>query len=90
VPNQRSRRSAKVADKSRILSEEKERIYKRLFLYLRYGTIYLWMYFTLKLFFLWGPLGIGVRKVLEVGSQFGTVNVTIGAILNFILVIYLS
>jgi len=80
----------KIADKSLILSEEKESIYKWLFRYLRYGTIYLWIYFTLKLFYLWGPLTEGVRKVLDLGYHTDTANLSIGSILNFILVIYLS
>lgn len=80
----------KVAGWSRIITENKEKIYKWLFRYLRYGTIILWIYFTLKFFLLWGPLTEGIRKVLELGHQFGSVNMTVGGILSFILIIFLS
>jgi len=80
----------RVADRSLIMRANKGIVYKWLFRNLRFGTILLWMYFTLKLFYLWGPINEGVRKVLDLGYQFGEVNMTIGAILNFILVIYLS
>lgn len=80
----------KVADRSRIIKQYKEKIYKWLFRYLRLGTVYLWIYFTLKLFYLWRPLMDGARNILDLGYQFGPVYITIGAVLSFLLVIYLS
>ncbi len=80
----------KSADKSRILKEHKESIYKWLFRNLRIGTVILWAYYTLRLFYLWIPFKDGVNKVLDLGYEFGTVNMSIRDILSFILVIYLS
>lgn len=80
----------KAADQSLILKQNKEKIFKRLFRYLRIGTIFLWGFYTLRYFYLWDPLITGIKKVLDLGYPFGELNMTIGGILSFLLVVYLS
>jgi len=78
------------ADKSLILKDSKESIYKWLFRNLRVGAGILWMIYTLRFFFLWDPFLRGVNKVLDIGYVFGAVNISIRDILSFLLVVYLS
>ena len=80
----------KAADKSLLIKENKDRIYKWLFRNLRVGTVFLWAIFTLKFFFLLSPLTEGLKKVLDLGYEFGSLTMTIRDILSFILVVYLS
>jgi small-conductance mechanosensitive channel len=80
----------KAADKSRVLLEGKERIYKWLYRNLRIGTAILWIFYTMKLFYLWNPFIAGVQKVLDIGYEFGELSLSIRDILSFVLVIYLS
>ena len=49
----------KVAEKSLVLKENKERIYKWLFRNLRFGTALLWIYYTMRFFYLWDPFILG-------------------------------
>ena len=78
------------ADKSLILKDNKMGLYKWLFRYLRIGVVILWTIYTLRFFYLWEPFLTGVKKVLDLGYEFGTVNLSIRGILSFALVIYLS
>ena len=80
----------KSADKSLILKENKKNIYKWLFRNLRVGAIFLWVFYTLHFFFLWDPFVAGIKKVLDIGYEFGELTLTIGNILSFVLVVYLS
>ena len=78
------------ADKSLILKDNKKGLYKWLFRYLRIGVVILWAIYTLRFFYLWDPFLTGVNKVLDLGYEFGTVNLSIRGILSFVLVVYLS
>ena len=80
----------KSADKSLILRESKEKVFKWLYRNIRVGAVILWLYYTLRLFFLWDPFIVGAKKVLDIGYEFGSLALSIGDILSFILVIYLS
>ncbi len=79
-----------LADKSLILKENKDKIYKWLFRNLRIGTVLLWAFFTLEFFYLWAPLINGVNGVLDLGYSTGNLTMTIRDILSFALVVYLS
>jgi potassium efflux system protein len=78
------------ADKSLILKDNKEPLYKWLFRYLRIGVVILWTIYTLRFFYLWDPFLTGVNKVLDLGYEFGAVSLSIRGILSFVLVVYLS
>ena len=80
----------KVAEKSLVLKENKERVYKWLFRNLRFGTALLWIYYTMGFFYLWDPFIRGMNKVLDIGYAFGELNVSIRDLLSFVLVVYLS
>ena len=80
----------KVADKSLVLKENKDQVYRWLFRNLRFGTAILWIYYTMRLFYLWDPFIRGMNKVLDIGYAFGELNVSIRDILSFVLVVYLS
>jgi len=80
----------KSADKSLIIKEEKERIYKWLFRNLRIGTVFLWSFYTLKFFYLWIPLTSAVNTVLDLGYKTENLTITIRDFLSFILVVYVS
>lgn len=80
----------KVADKSLVLKENKERVYKWLYRNLRFGTALLWIIYTMRLFYLWDPFIVGVSKVLDIGYQFGELFLSIREVLSFVLVVYLS
>jgi len=79
-----------LADKSLILKASKKPVYKWLFRYLRIGAIILWTFYTLRFFYLWDPFIAGVNKVLDLGYEFGALTLSIGNILSFVLVVYLS
>jgi len=80
----------RASEKSLVLKESKDRIYKWLFRNLRFGTALLWIYYTMRIFYLWDPFLAGVNSVLDIGHQFGELNVSIRNILGFILIVYLS
>ena len=80
----------KAADRSLVLRESKTGIYKWLLRYLRIGTANLWVYYTMRLFYLWDPFIAGANKVLDIGYTFGALELSIRDILSFVLVVYLS
>jgi small-conductance mechanosensitive channel len=80
----------KSADKSLILRESKDKIYKWLYRNIRVGAVILWLYYTLRFFFLWDPFIVGAKKVLDIGYEFGSLALSVGDILSFILVVYLT
>jgi len=80
----------KSADKSLILKENKENMYKWLYRNLRVGAIFLWVFYTLRFFFLWDPFVAGINKVLDIGYEFGELMLSIRDILSFVLVVYLT
>lgn len=81
---------SRASDKSLVFREYKERINLWLRRHLRFGTALLWVYFTMKLFYLWDPFIGGVNKILDFGYEFGELNLSIRDILSFVLIVYLS
>ena len=53
-------------------------------------TVLAWFYFTLDGFELWEPLLNWGRGVLAIGYKFGNIQITIGGIINFFLIIFFS
>lgn len=78
------------AEKSLVLKNSKDQIYKWLFRNLRFGTALLWIIYSMRLFYLWDPFLAGANKVLDIGHEFGELYVSIRDILGFILIVYLS
>lgn len=54
------------------------------------GTVISWSYFTLVSFELWEPLLKWGRGVWVIGYEFGNIQITIGGIINFFLIIVFS
>jgi len=54
------------------------------------ATVIIWFYFTLRSFQLWEPFYKWFRSVLEIGYGFGNIQITIGGIINFFLIIIFS
>lgn len=78
------------ADKSLILKEYKQEIYRWLVRNLRLATILLWIYYTLRYFRLWVPIYDTITGILQTEFEFGALEFTIGDIFNFVLIIYFS
>jgi small-conductance mechanosensitive channel len=54
------------------------------------ATVIAWFYFTLRSFQLWEPFYRWFRSVLEIGYGFRNIQITIGGIINFFLIIIFS
>lgn len=78
------------ADKVLLLKTRKDIIYEWLFKKLRMATIVLWMYYMLRSFYLWTPFMKGATQLWQTGYEFGSVVISVGGIINFVLIIYLS
>lgn len=73
-----------------LVQKRKEEIFNLITTVFRLGTIFLWTYYTLVLFMLWDPFLEAAGDILEIGYQFGAINITIGGILSFFLILLLS
>ncbi len=78
------------ADKSLIIKGKKGNLFNWLRKILRLAAVAFWAYYTLKVFYLWQPVSSVLTEFWQTGYQFGAVNLTIGSIISFALILYLS
>jgi small-conductance mechanosensitive channel len=78
------------AEKSLIVKEKKKNLFNWLRKILRLTAILLWIYYTLRLIYLWRPVSIALESFWKAGFQFGNFNLTLGGVVSFMLIIYLS
>lgn len=78
------------AEQSLLVKNKKELILKWLTRNLRAAAILLWLYHSLKGFHLWNALKSAVLSIGEIGHNFGSLYLSIGNLVGFILIVYLS
>ncbi|WP_066632531.1 mechanosensitive ion channel family protein [Labilibacter marinus] len=80
----------KNANNSFIIRAKKEPILKWLFKVIRVATVLLWAYYSLVFFLLWEPFLEGFQSIMNIGFTSESWSITLGNVLHFIIVIYVS
>lgn len=79
-----------VANKSLLIKQRKDKIYHWLKKNIRLVVIIIWLFFSLRGLYLWGPIKIAWLSFWNAGYQFDEVSISAGSVITFALIVYLS